>query len=150
MGWSSSRIWWIRAARAARSGGALAAMAAGEEGGDEVACFSIVRFGGRARLRRCDGLGEPVVRGEPLRFCDVSTHVLSVEALRRVTIVATIATPSAPGIRHATAQTRPPTTAIASRSHRRGVSLAAKSATRVRTGAKDRTAARKTRSGTAN
>src|SRR3569623_3057341 len=87
MGWSSSRIWWIRAARAARSRGALAAMAAGEEGSDEVARLSIVRPGGGAGLCRCDGRGEPVVRGEPLRFCDVSTRVLSVEALRRVKLV---------------------------------------------------------------
>src|SRR3569832_2867621 len=87
MGGSSSWSWWIRAARAARSRGALAAMAAGEEGGDEVACFSIVRFGGRARLRRCDGLGEPVVRGEPLRFCDVCSCVFSVVVLRRVRLV---------------------------------------------------------------
>src|SRR3569623_2236850 len=87
MGWRASRIWRSRAARAARPRGALAAMAAGEEGSDEVACFSIVRFGGGAGLCRCDGLGEPVVRGEPLRFSDVSTRVLSVEALRRVKLV---------------------------------------------------------------
>src|SRR4051812_42744374 len=62
-------------------------MTAGEESGDEGACFSIVRFSGGTGLRCCDGVGEPVVRGEPLRFCDVTTRAGSVEPLRRMKLV---------------------------------------------------------------